>query len=65
MLGVLGVASILRPLSLNTSEYTSLILLAITLVVIFIMMRTGWKISKFEGALLFIIALIRWGFDFI
>ncbi len=47
------------------AEYTSLILLAITLVVIFIMMRTGWKISKFEGALLFTIALIRWGFDFI
>ena len=65
MLGVLGVASILRPLSLNASEYTSLILLAITLAVIFIMMRTGWKISKFEGALLFTIALTRWGFDFI
>ena len=65
MLGVLGVASILRPLSLNTSEYTSLILLAITLVIIFIMMRTGWKISKLEGAILFTIALARWGFDFI
>jgi cation:H+ antiporter len=65
MLGVLGVAAILKPLSLNESEYISLILLAITLVVIFIMMRTGWKISKFEGALLFTIAIIRWGFDFI
>lgn len=65
MLGVLGVAAILKPLSLNGDEYISLILLAITLIVIFIMMRTGWKISKFEGALLFTIAIIRWGFDFI
>ncbi len=65
MLGVLGVAAILKPLSLESSEYTSLIFLAITLIIIFIMMRTGWKISKLEGALLFLIALLRWGLDFI
>lgn len=65
MLGVLGTASIIRPLSLDSSEYTSLIFLAITLIVIFIMMRTGWKISKLEGALLFAIALSRWGYDFL
>lgn len=65
MLGVLGIASILQPLSLEPNEYTSLILLAITLIIIFIMMRTGWKISKLEGALLLLFALFRWGFDFI
>jgi len=65
MLGVLGVASILRPLSLVGDEYTSLILLAITLITILVMMRTGWKISRLEGSILFIIALSRWGFDFI
>lgn len=65
MLGVLGVAAILKPLSLNTSEYTSLILLALALALLFIMMRTGWKISRLEGALLFLVALARWGFDFI
>jgi cation:H+ antiporter len=65
MLGVLGVASILKPLSLDSGEYTSLIFLAVTLIVIFIMMRTGWKISKLEGALLLSIALLRWGYDII
>lgn len=65
MLGVLGIAAILKPLSLNPNEYTSLILLAITLVIIIIMMRTGWKISRLEGILLFLIALARWGFDFL
>ena len=65
MLGVLGTASIIKPLSLDSSEYTSLIFLAITLIVIFIMMRTGWKISKLEGAILFTIALSRWGYDFL
>ncbi len=65
MLGVLGTASIIKPLTLASEEYTSLILLTVTLIIIIIMMRTGWKISKLEGALLIAIALFRWGFDFI
>ena len=65
MLGVLGTAAIIRPLTLEASEYLSLILLAVSLLIIFIMMRTGWKISKLEGVILFLIALFRWGYDFI
>lgn len=65
MLGVLGTAAIIKPLTLETGEYYSLILLSISLIIIFIMMRTGWKISKLEGFILLIIALSRWGFDFI
>jgi cation:H+ antiporter len=65
MLGVLGTAAIIKPLSLASEEYTSLILLTLTLIIIVIIMRTGWKISKLEGALLIGIALFRWGFDFI
>ncbi|WKZ68856.1 MAG: calcium/sodium antiporter [Melioribacteraceae bacterium] len=65
LLGVLGVASMLKPLSITSSEYTSLILLVVTLLVIMIMIRTGWKISKVEGAILIGIALFRWSFDFI
>jgi cation:H+ antiporter len=65
MLGVLGLAAILKPLNLESSEYMSLIFLAITLIIIIGMMRTGWKISKFEGFLLLLIALFRWGYDFI
>jgi cation:H+ antiporter len=63
MLGVLGIASIIKPLSLASEEYISLIFLVITLIVILIMMRTGWKISKVEGLILILIALFRWGFD--
>jgi len=65
MLGVLGTAAILKPLSLESNEYISLIFLTTTLVIIIIMMRTGWKISKFEGGILITIALLRWGYDFI
>jgi len=63
-LGVLGVASMLRPLNLAQNDYLSLILLVVTMIVIMIMMRTGWKISRLEGAFLLLIALLRWGLDF-
>ena len=65
MLGVLGVASILQPLHIQAGEYNNLILLAATLIVLLVMMRTGWKISRLEGTLLILIALFRWSFDFI
>lgn len=65
LLGVLGIASMLKPLHIMQAEYTSLILLVVTLAVIMVMIRTGWKISKIEGAILIAIALFRWSFDFI
>lgn len=65
LLGVLGVASMLKPLNIMPTEYTSLILLVGTLAIIMIMIRTGWRISKIEGAILIGIALFRWFFDFI
>ncbi len=64
MLGVLGVASIIKPLSIGSQEYISLIILAVTLLFILSMMRTGWKISRVEGILLILIAIFRWSFDF-
>lgn len=65
LLGVLGLASMLKTLHIQQTEYTSLILLAATLFVVLIMVRTGWKITKVEGAILVTIALFRWGYDFI
>jgi cation:H+ antiporter len=65
LLGVLGLASMLKPLHIMQTEYTSIILLVVTLAIIMVMIRTGWKISKIEGAILIAIALFRWSFDFI
>lgn len=65
LLGVLGLASMLKPLHIMQTEYTSLILLVVTLAIIMVMIRTGWKISKIEGGILIAIALFRWSFDFI
>ncbi len=60
MLGVLGVASIIRPLSILETDYLSIVFLAATLIIIFIMIRTGWKITRLEGGILIAIALARW-----
>ena len=65
LLGVLGVASMVKTLSIQESEYISLVFMAATLLVLTIMIRTGWKISKTEGAILIAIALFRWTYDFI
>jgi len=65
MLGVLGVASIIRPLEISEADYSSLILLAASMVFLFIILRTNWRITKLEGMLLVLIALVRWSIVFI
>lgn len=60
MLGVLGIAAIIKPLTIAETDYLSIILLTVTLIIIFIMVRTGWKISRLEGVILIAIALARW-----
>ncbi len=65
LLGVLGTAGIIHPLHIRTNEYTGLILLGVSYVILLIMMRTGWRISRKEGILLILIALLRWSIDFI
>jgi len=65
LLGVLGLAATIRPMAVDSSVYSSLWMLAgmVVLVVIFLM-RTGWSLSRWEGALLVLINLIRWILDF-
>lgn len=63
-LGVLGVAAMLRPLPIVRNDYISIILLVLTVIIILVMMRTGWKISRLEGVILIIIALLRWSLEF-
>ena len=65
MLGVLGVASILNPLQITQTEFTSLYLMLGSLIVLLFLMRGGWRISKRDGIVLIIIAVFRWSFDFI
>ncbi len=63
MLGVLGAAGFIRPLSIATDAEGSLVMLVAMCVLVVVFMRTGWRLSRWEGAVLLTAALARWGFD--
>jgi cation:H+ antiporter len=65
LLGVLGFAGILEPMSVSPEAYGSLFLLCVMVITVVIMMRTGWRISRMEGAALVCMGLARWVADFI
>ena len=63
LLGVLGLASILRPLHVTPDAYLNILLLAVFMIIVVILMRTGWKISRREGVILLLLTSIRWYFN--
>ncbi|RME37229.1 MAG: sodium:calcium antiporter [Thermoflexia bacterium] len=65
LLGVLGLAAVLRPMTVDPSVYGSLwTLIGMVVLVVVFLMRTGWVLSRWEGALLILISLVRWVLDF-
>lgn len=65
LLGVLGTATLLNPkMTVDPGALISLDVLIIMVIVVVIFMRTGWRVSRLEGATLIIVNLIRWWFDF-
>lgn len=70
-LGIIGVSAFVAPIDLKSrteifgmpDNVFSLAMLVVTIVLILIFMRTGWKISRREGALLLLIAVARMGFE--
>jgi cation:H+ antiporter len=63
MLGVLGVAGVLRPMVIGAEAQSSLVMLVGMCVVTVFFMRTGWRLARWEGAVLLLAALARWGAD--
>ncbi len=64
LLGVLGFAGALQSLTVSPAAYSSLFLLCGMVVIVVIMMRTGWRISRLEGGILLCIGISRWIMDF-
>lgn len=65
MFGVLGLASIIRTLSIDLSARSSLIALIFMVALVLLFIRTDWVISRREGFILVAIGLGRWTFDFL
>lgn len=64
ILGVLGIAGMLRPLEIMPSSYYSLVMLSAMVLFSVVLMRTGWRISRTEGILLIMSGLALWIYDF-
>ncbi|MEM7129991.1 MAG: calcium/sodium antiporter [Chloroflexota bacterium] len=63
ILGVLGIAAIARPLVLETSVFVSFALMAGMAIVIVLMMRSDWRLSRTEGGFLLGMGLARWALN--
>jgi cation:H+ antiporter len=62
-LGVLGLASTMRALSLAPASLHSIYLLVSVCVLTCCLLRTGWRLVRWEGIVLILLGLFRWGFD--
>lgn len=64
MLGVLGLAGTLRPLTIDAAGLQSLYVLVGMVFLVVVFMRTGYRVSRAEGIFLVGMNLVRWVFDF-
>jgi cation:H+ antiporter len=70
MLGVVGLAGtvlqrpLTTPVMLSPAVVPSLIALCAVVATTILFMRTGWRISRWEGALLILMGAARWTMDF-
>ncbi len=63
VLGVLGVAGIAHPMSIDPAARPSLLALTGMVVVVMVMMRSGWRLSRAEGVTLVMLGALRWVLD--
>jgi len=65
LLGVLGLAAILKhPLMVSPEARSSMLMLIGMVILVVYFMRSGWKITRLQGFTLVVINLIRWTADF-
>jgi hypothetical protein len=65
LLGVLGLAGLMRPVGVDPMARISLVALSAMVLLVLFFMRTGWRLSRLEGFALIAIAGLRWTFDFL
>ena len=62
VLGVLGLAAFITPLRV-TGSVGPIWMMAGMMTVLLIFMRSGWRLTRMEGAALIALALLRWSLD--
>lgn len=64
LLGVLGLAAVLRPMTVDSASFGSLLMLCGLVMLVVLMLRSGWQLSRVEGGILVVLNLARWIMDF-
>ncbi|TIH13250.1 calcium/sodium antiporter [Marinifilum sp. JC120] len=62
--GVLGLTCLMRPLEVSPDALPGLTVLVGMVALVLFFIRTGWKVSRLEGAILVCLSMGRWVFDF-
>ena len=65
LLGVLGVAGLIRPLGITEESLSSLYMLVGMCLLAVVLLRTGWRLSRWEGIMLISVGVARWTWDFL
>ncbi len=64
ILGVLGVAGLINPAMVTMDVHGSIMMLVGQVALVLFIMRSGWRITRLEGGLLFALNIFRWYLDF-
>ncbi|SMF17105.1 calcium/sodium antiporter [Desulfovibrio gilichinskyi] len=62
--GVLGLTCIMKPLNVSPEAMSGLTILVAMVALVLLFIRTGWKVSRTEGAILIMLSILRWVQDF-
>ncbi|MFQ5697042.1 MAG: calcium/sodium antiporter [Myxococcota bacterium] len=63
MLGVLGLAALFHPLQIHSTAMGSIVMMVAMVGLVALFMRTGWRLTRLEGAFLILLAILRWSRD--
>ncbi|HKL37829.1 MAG TPA: calcium/sodium antiporter [Bacteroidales bacterium] len=62
--GVLGLTAMMNDLTVESGAHSNLLVLIGMVLLVIFFMRTHWKITRWEGAILIAIGLLRWFYSF-
>jgi len=60
LLGVLGLAGLLRPMTVDADAHHNIFMMIGIVFLALIFFRTGWKMSRLEGAILVAVSILLW-----
>ncbi|MEM6531639.1 MAG: calcium/sodium antiporter [Myxococcota bacterium] len=63
MLGVLGITAVITPLPVEATTRTSMWITLGSVALVVLLLRTGWRLTRWEGVALVAANLVRWGVD--